>query len=64
MKPRLVREDTDQWQPLVGWIAQRPAMAMELPTVQTGSIGAANITQALFALQRVPTAAALPLAAM
>jgi chromosome partitioning protein len=64
MKPRLVREDTDQWQPLVGWIAQRPAMATELPTVQSGAVGAANITQALFALQRVPATAALSLAAM
>lgn len=27
MKPRLVREDMDQWQPLVGWISQRPAAA-------------------------------------
>lgn len=33
MKPRLVREDTDQWQPLLGWIAQRPGMAVELPAV-------------------------------
>ncbi len=34
MKPRLVREDTDQWQPLLGWIAQRPGMAVELPAAQ------------------------------
>ncbi|HXC59236.1 MAG TPA: AAA family ATPase [Steroidobacteraceae bacterium] len=47
MKPRLVREDTDQWQPLVGWIAQRPAIAMELPSVQAAAPGAANITPAM-----------------
>jgi chromosome partitioning protein len=40
MKPRLVREDTDQWQPLVGWVTQRPAMATELPIVQTSPAGA------------------------
>ena len=34
MKSRLVREDTDQWQPLVGWITQRPDMLAETPAVQ------------------------------
>jgi chromosome partitioning protein len=43
MKPRLVREDTDQWQPLVGWLAQRPTPAMDLPTVQASPVGASNI---------------------
>lgn len=38
MKPRLVREDTDQWQPLVGWIAHRPDMALESPALQTSSL--------------------------
>jgi chromosome partitioning protein len=37
MKPRLVREDTDQWQPLVGWIAQRPMVAVEMPSMPTVS---------------------------
>jgi chromosome partitioning protein len=37
MKPRLVREDTDQWQPLVGWIGQRPAIATESPMVQANT---------------------------
>jgi chromosome partitioning protein len=37
MKPRLVREDTDQWQPLVGWITQRPVIATELPVMQAGA---------------------------
>jgi chromosome partitioning protein len=58
MKPRLVREDTDQWQPLVGWIAQRPAMAVELPTVQAGAVGAAGIAQTMVA-SCIPTASAL-----
>lgn len=59
MKPRLVREDTDQWQPLVGWIAQRPAMAMELPTVQTSVMGAVVTPQSLIA-SRVPAVGAAP----
>jgi len=41
MKPHLVREDTDQWQPLVGWIAQRPgfeqAMATEPQAIATAA---------------------------
>lgn len=57
MKPRLVREDTDQWQPLVGWIAQRPAMATELPTVQSAATGASAIPPALIA-SCVPAAGA------
>jgi len=40
MKPRLVREDTDQWQPLVGWITQRQAIATELPMVQASTTSA------------------------
>jgi len=39
MKPRLVREDTDQWQPLLGWIAQRPSMAVESPAMHDGAAG-------------------------
>ena len=54
MKPRLVREDTDQWQPLVGWIAQRPAVAVELPTVQ-GSAAAASVTPPAFIASHIPT---------
>jgi chromosome partitioning protein len=38
MKPRLVREDTDQWQPLVGWITQRQPMAVESPILQSGAV--------------------------
>ena len=41
MKPRLVREDTDQWQPLLGWIAQRPSMAVESPALHGGAAGTA-----------------------
>ena len=51
MKPRLVREDTDQWQPLVGWIAQRPSMGMEIPSVQSvaaAAVGAAQNVVAAF----------------
>lgn len=44
MKPRMVREDTDQWQPLVGWIAQRPSIAAEsaapLAGATAGTLGA------------------------
>ena len=29
MKPYLVREDLDQWLPLVGWLAQRKPLALE-----------------------------------
>jgi chromosome partitioning protein len=39
MKPRLVREDTDQWQPLVGWIAHRSAMASQSPIIQASAVG-------------------------
>jgi chromosome partitioning protein len=49
MKARLVREDTDQWQPLVGWIAQRPAMAVELPTSQASTVAAADPMHAMMA---------------
>jgi chromosome partitioning protein len=48
MKPRLVREDTDQWQPLVGWIAQRPGAVLEFPTAQNGAAAATVTPQGLF----------------
>jgi chromosome partitioning protein len=63
MKPRLVREDTDQWQPLVGWIAQRPAMATKLPTIQTDVMGAVVTTHPLIAA-RISSAVAPPQMAM
>jgi chromosome partitioning protein len=49
MKPRLVREDTDQWQPLVGWIAQRSAIAAESPTPTASAIAGAVATGTLVA---------------
>lgn len=52
MKPRLVREDTDQWQPLVGWIAQRPAIGAEMPTVQSVTSTAVGPEQTLMTALR------------
>jgi chromosome partitioning protein len=46
MKPRLVREDTDQWQPLLGWIAQRPGMAVQLPAVHAPATSPAAAVRA------------------
>jgi len=55
MKPRLVREDTDQWQPLVGWIAQRPALAMESPLAAPCPNGAVVATQELIGARPLAT---------
>jgi len=49
MKPRLVREDTDQWQPLVGWIAQRQAIAAESAAQVGGTIASTGAAGALVA---------------
>ena len=62
MKPRLVREDTDQWQPLLGWIAQRPGIAADLPAVQgpTGGL-AATLRAPLIPALAAGTAASMAL---
>lgn len=40
MKPYLVREDTEQWLPLVGWLAQRPpVVAIPLPSSAGQPVG-------------------------
>jgi len=49
MKPRLVREDTDQWQPLIGWLAQRPEMATESPTIHGATVGTVSAARAMLA---------------
>jgi chromosome partitioning protein len=38
MKPYLVRDDAEQWLPLIGWLAQRPAVAAANP-FSTGATG-------------------------
>ncbi len=40
MKPYLVREDTEQWLPLVGWLAQRPPVVESTSMFGTGNAGA------------------------
>lgn len=47
MKPTMVREDLEQWLPLVGWIAQRKALHIEP--------GTPAITSALTSAPKVPT---------
>jgi chromosome partitioning protein len=39
MKPYVAREDTDQWLPLVGWIAQRPPVVASPSIFSTGTTG-------------------------
>jgi hypothetical protein len=42
MKPYLVREDTDSWQPLIDWLETRPPLGSAVPGV-AGVAGVAGI---------------------
>lgn len=46
MKPYLVREDAEQWLPLVGWLAQRPPVAVGQSLFSTGTTGVHNVGNA------------------
>lgn len=52
VKPYLVREDLEQWLPLVGWLAQRKALEIEA--------GAPALTSVLTSSAIVPTTPATP----
>jgi chromosome partitioning protein len=43
MKPYLVREDTETWQPLIDWIESRPPLGMSAPVTGIAASGPAAV---------------------